>query len=139
VLFCNLELCARKLAKCLKFLASGRSTRGHWPSERALEALGKKEREGETEKLIKIWFSEFHPLLNGNVLFCKFFFNLILFMTKLWCCLFLTLRIPLMFSQNLKRVGYLHFLSWDHLVFTLGYLSCCFKISRLSKLFFALA
>ncbi len=28
------------------------------------------------------WFSEFHPPLNANVLFCKFFFNLTLCMTK---------------------------------------------------------
>jgi hypothetical protein len=27
----------------------------------AVEALRKKERQGETQKLIKIWFSEFHP------------------------------------------------------------------------------
>jgi hypothetical protein len=28
------------------------------------------------------WFSEFHPLLNANLLFCRFFFNLTLCLTK---------------------------------------------------------
>ncbi len=29
------------------------------------------------------WFSQFHPSLNANVLFCRFFLNLTLCMTKL--------------------------------------------------------
>jgi hypothetical protein len=41
----------------------------------AVEALGKKEREGETQETIK-WFLEFHPPLNSNVFFCRLFFNL---------------------------------------------------------------
>jgi hypothetical protein len=47
----------------------------------AVEALRKKERQGETQETIKI--PEFHPPLNANVLFCRFIFNLTLCMTKL--------------------------------------------------------
>jgi hypothetical protein len=47
----------------------------------AVEALMKKERQGETQETG--WFPEFHPLLNANVLFCRFIFNLTLCMTKL--------------------------------------------------------
>jgi hypothetical protein len=47
----------------------------------------KKERGEETQFIwvdpFSRWFSEFHPLLNANVLFCRFFFNLTLCMTKL--------------------------------------------------------
>jgi hypothetical protein len=46
--------------------------------------------QGKTKDRVKLrnrqnwWFSEFHPLLNANVLFCRFFFsNLTLCMTKL--------------------------------------------------------
>jgi len=44
-----------------------------------VEALRKKERQGETQE----WFPEFHPPLNANVLFCRFFLNLTLCMTEL--------------------------------------------------------
>jgi hypothetical protein len=43
----------------------------------AVEALRRKERQDETQ------FSEFHPPLNSNVLFCRFFLNLTLCVTKL--------------------------------------------------------
>jgi hypothetical protein len=51
----------------------------------AVEGLRKKERQDETQCSPPIWgFSEFHPPLNANVLFCRFFFkNLTLCMTKL--------------------------------------------------------
>ncbi len=47
----------------------------------AVEALMKKERQGETQGILMVFW--FHPLLNANVLFCSFFFNLTLCMTKL--------------------------------------------------------
>jgi hypothetical protein len=39
--------------------------------------------------------------LNGNVLFCRFFFNLTQCIPKsgLWCCVFLTLRITLIYMS----------------------------------------
>ncbi len=50
----------------------------------AVEALRRKERHDETQFITKIdGFSEFHPLLNANVLFCRFLKNLTLGMTKL--------------------------------------------------------
>ncbi len=59
----------------------------------AVQALRKKERQGEIHE--PLWFSEFHPRLNANVLFRRILLNLTLCMTKLrvLCCLFLTLRI----------------------------------------------
>jgi hypothetical protein len=46
----------------------------------AMEAHREKERQDETQFTTKIdgflWFSEFQPLLNVNVLFCRFFLNL---------------------------------------------------------------
>ncbi len=45
----------------------------------AVEALRKKERQDETQFITKIdGFSQFHPLLNANVLFCRFRVNLTL-------------------------------------------------------------
>jgi hypothetical protein len=50
----------------------------------AVEALRKNERQDETQFATKIdGFFEFHPPLNANVLFCRFFFNCTLCMTKL--------------------------------------------------------
>jgi hypothetical protein len=54
----------------------------------AVEALRKEERQDETQFTTEIdgWVSECLPLLNANVLFCRFFFwllNLTLCMTKL--------------------------------------------------------
>jgi hypothetical protein len=47
----------------------------------AAQALRKKERQGETQE--PWWFSEFHPRLKANVLFCRIFFNVTLCMTEL--------------------------------------------------------
>jgi hypothetical protein len=51
------------------------------------------------------WFSEFHPRLNANVLFCKFFWNLTLCMydqnSGFWCCVFLTSRITLLSTNSI--------------------------------------
>ncbi len=50
----------------------------------AVEALWKKERQGETQKTIKIdGFLSFTLPLNAKVLFCRFLKNLTLCMTKL--------------------------------------------------------
>jgi len=50
----------------------------------AVEALRKKERQDDTQFTTKIdGFLQFHPSLNANVLFCRFFLNLTLCMTKL--------------------------------------------------------
>jgi hypothetical protein len=59
----------------------------------AVEAVRKKESQGETQETIKIIkLSEFHPPLNANVpFFCRFSFNLTLSMTKLGV---LTLSFP---------------------------------------------
>jgi hypothetical protein len=37
----------------------------------AVQALRKKEKQGEIQE--PRWFSEFHPRLNANVLFCRIF------------------------------------------------------------------
>jgi hypothetical protein len=42
----------------------------------------KKERKGEIQKTMKLMVFWVSPPLNANVFFCKFFFNLALFMTK---------------------------------------------------------
>jgi len=44
--------------------------------------LGKKKNRVKLTKPSNRWFFKFHPPLNVNVFFCKFFFNLTLFMTK---------------------------------------------------------
>jgi hypothetical protein len=50
----------------------------------ALEALRKKERQDETQFTTKIdGFLSFTPFFNVHVLFCRFFFNLTLYMSKL--------------------------------------------------------
>jgi len=50
----------------------------------ALEALMKNERQDETQFTTKVdGFLSFIPPLNANVLFCRFFWNLTLCMTKL--------------------------------------------------------
>jgi hypothetical protein len=73
-----------------------------------VEALPKKERQDERPR----------PLLNANVLFCRFCFNLTLCMTKLRSgyssCLFLTLRISIMHPIR-QSVNSLH-----RVRFTLG-------------------
>jgi hypothetical protein len=48
----------------------------------AVEALRKRRKTVKLRKPSK-WFPEFHPRLNANVLFCRFFFNLTPRMTKL--------------------------------------------------------
>jgi hypothetical protein len=48
-----------------------------------MEAFREKERLGETQKTTIMMVFKFHPPLNVNVFFCKFFFNLTLFITKL--------------------------------------------------------
>ncbi len=66
----------------------------------AVEALRKKERHAETQLTTKIdGFLSFHHLLNGNVLFCRFLLNRTLCIPKsgLWCCVFLTLPITLIY------------------------------------------
>jgi hypothetical protein len=67
----------------------------------AMEALRKKERQGETQETIKMSFTS--PL-NANVLFCRFFLNLTLCMTKLGV---LTLSFP-DFTTDIS-IGYSHF------------------------------
>ncbi len=52
---------------------------------------------------LKIWFSEFHPLLNANVLFCRFLFIIspcVWPNSGFWCCIFLTLP-----RKNIVHVG----------------------------------
>ncbi len=60
----------------------------------AVEALRKKERQDETQFIAKIdGFLSFHPPLNANVLFCRFFLNLTLCMTKLRVLVLLSINL----------------------------------------------
>jgi len=70
----------------------------------AVEALRKKERQGETQETIKIdSFLSFAPPKNANVLFCRLFLNLTLCMTKLGL-------LTLSFSDfTYISIGYSHF------------------------------
>ncbi len=66
----------------------------------AVEALTRKERQDETQFITKVdGFSEFHPPLKANVLFCRFLkkSHPVYDQTQgFWCCVFLTLPITLM-------------------------------------------
>ncbi len=71
----------------------------------AVEALRKKERQDEIQFTTKI--DGFHPRFNVHVLFCRFFFNLTLCMTKLrvqvLCCR--TLQITLLSGKDFEFVS----------------------------------
>jgi hypothetical protein len=71
----------------------------------AVEALRKKERQDETQFTTKIdVFSEFHPPLNANVLFCRFVLNLT---RGSGAVFFFTLRITLMIGSSIWGVFFL--------------------------------
>ncbi len=84
----------------------------------AVEALRKRERQDETQFPIKIdGFLSFIPPLNANVLFCRFLLNLTLCCvwpnSGFWCCVFLTLRITLIFCILPRSVFFwLNFCYW---------------------------
>jgi hypothetical protein len=84
----------------------------------AVEALTYIERQDETQFTTKFdGFSEFHPLLNANVLFCRFkkkshpVYDQTL--SGLWCCVCLILQITLLYlevsNHNLMRQVHLPF------------------------------
>jgi len=70
-----------------------------------MEALKKKKKDiGETQEIIFDDILSFPPALNANVLFCRFLFESypVYDQTQgIWCCLFLTLLISLMYNIGL--------------------------------------
>ncbi len=67
----------------------------------ALQALRKKDRQDQRQVYHQNWwFSEFHPPLNANVLFCRFFFisPCVWPNSGYWRCVFLTLWITLLYG-----------------------------------------
>jgi len=89
----------------------------------AVEALRKKGKTGWRWNPAKLyhqnwWFSEFHPLLNANVLFCRFFCKSL---TRVYdqtqgsgAVFFLTLWITLLWSENFPwQKGGEHFIFWN--------------------------